>query len=120
VHALSESRFAATQGESPRRIHGYIPDLHAPAEVRKTPIPPGITEDAPRFRPGNFGLGCEVNGLGKGLCGQLLSGSFMDYAMPRADNFPFFNTQISEVPTSEHPLGIRPAGEGALCRPWRW
>ena len=44
--------------------------------------------------------------------GQLLSGSFMDYAMPRADNFPFFNTQISEVPTPEHPLGIRPAGEG--------
>jgi carbon-monoxide dehydrogenase large subunit len=44
--------------------------------------------------------------------GQLLSGSLMDYAMPRADNFPFFNTQISEVPTPEHPLGIRPAGEG--------
>ena len=44
--------------------------------------------------------------------GQLLSGSFMDYAMPRADNFPFFNTQISEVPTPQHPLGIRPAGEG--------
>ena len=32
--------------------------------------------------------------------------------MPRADNFPFFNTQISEVPSPEHPLGIRPAGEG--------
>lgn len=44
--------------------------------------------------------------------GQLMSGSFMDYAMPRADNFPFFNTQISEVPSPEHPLGIRPAGEG--------
>jgi carbon-monoxide dehydrogenase large subunit len=44
--------------------------------------------------------------------GQLMAGSFMDYAMPRADNFPFFNTHISEVPTPEHPLGIRPAGEG--------
>ncbi len=44
--------------------------------------------------------------------GQLLSGSFMDYAMPRADAFPFFSTLISEVPSSSHPLGIRPGGEG--------
>jgi carbon-monoxide dehydrogenase large subunit len=44
--------------------------------------------------------------------GQLLTGSFMDYAMPRADNFPFFDTVISEVPCTTHPLGIRPAGEG--------
>jgi carbon-monoxide dehydrogenase large subunit len=36
----------------------------------------------------------------------------MDYAMPRADNFPFFDTVISEVPCTTHPLGIRPAGEG--------
>jgi len=44
--------------------------------------------------------------------GQLLSGSFMDYAMPRADCFPFFTTEISEVPSPTHPLGMRPAGEG--------
>src|SRR5206468_7271599 len=44
--------------------------------------------------------------------GQLLTGSFMDYAMPRADNVPFFATELSEVPTPTHPLGIRPAGEG--------
>ena len=44
--------------------------------------------------------------------GQLLSGSFMDYAMPRADCFPFFTTEISEVPSTTHPLGMRPAGEG--------
>ena len=44
--------------------------------------------------------------------GQLLSGSFMDYAMPRADTFPFFDTLISEVPSTTHPLGMRPAGEG--------
>ena len=44
--------------------------------------------------------------------GQLLSGSFMDYAMPRADIFPSFTTHISEVPSTTHPLGIRPAGEG--------
>jgi aerobic carbon-monoxide dehydrogenase large subunit len=44
--------------------------------------------------------------------GQLLTGSFMDYAMPRADTVPFFDTELSEVPSPTHPLGIRPAGEG--------
>ena len=44
--------------------------------------------------------------------GQLLTGSFMDYAMPRADNFPFFDAEFTEVPCTTHPLGIRPAGEG--------
>jgi carbon-monoxide dehydrogenase large subunit len=44
--------------------------------------------------------------------GQLLSGSLLDYAMPRADTLPFFATELSEVPTPTHPLGIRPAGEG--------
>jgi aerobic carbon-monoxide dehydrogenase large subunit len=43
---------------------------------------------------------------------QLLSGSFMDYAMPRADLLPFFATELSEVPSPTHPLGMRPAGEG--------
>ncbi len=46
--------------------------------------------------------------------GQLLSGSLMDYAMPRADNLPFFKTEISEVPATTHPLGIRPAGESGI------
>ncbi len=43
---------------------------------------------------------------------QLLAGSFMDYAMPRADRMPFFNCELSEVPSPTHPLGIRPGGEG--------
>jgi carbon-monoxide dehydrogenase large subunit len=44
--------------------------------------------------------------------GQLLAGSFMDYAMPRADRMPFFDCELSEVPSPTHPLGIRPGGEG--------
>ncbi|MGH8695606.1 MAG: xanthine dehydrogenase family protein molybdopterin-binding subunit [Burkholderiales bacterium] len=44
--------------------------------------------------------------------GQLLSGSFMDYAMPRADQLPAFATEISEVPSTTHPLGMRGGGEG--------
>jgi carbon-monoxide dehydrogenase large subunit len=44
--------------------------------------------------------------------GQLLTGSFMDYTMPRADNFPFFQASFAEIACTTHPLGIRPAGEG--------
>lgn len=44
--------------------------------------------------------------------GQLQTASFMDYAMPRAAEFPFFTTDISEVPAASHPLGLRGGGEG--------
>ncbi len=47
--------------------------------------------------------------------GQLLSGSFMDYAMPRAADFPFFATEYVEIPSATHPLGMRPAGEGGTA-----
>ena len=43
--------------------------------------------------------------------GQLLSGSFMDYAMPRADLFPMFNTSRTETPSPSNPLGVKGAGE---------
>lgn len=43
---------------------------------------------------------------------QLLAGSFMDYAMPRADNTPPMETRLMEVPAASHPHGVRPGGEG--------
>ena len=43
--------------------------------------------------------------------GQLLSGSFMDYAMPRADNFGKIEIASNEVPTQRNPLGVKGAGE---------
>jgi carbon-monoxide dehydrogenase large subunit len=43
--------------------------------------------------------------------GQLLTGSFMDYAMPRADGFPMFNTSRTETPSPSNPLGVKGAGE---------
>lgn len=46
--------------------------------------------------------------------GQLLSGSFMDYAMPHAADFPMFVTALSEVPATSHPLGFRGGGEGGI------
>lgn len=51
--------------------------------------------------------------------GQPLTGSFMDYVMPRADNLPNFEIEINGVPTSRNPLGVKGAGEagtvGALA-----
>ncbi len=44
--------------------------------------------------------------------GQMLAGSLMDYAVARADDFPFFDTEIMEVPTPTNPLGVRGGGEG--------
>jgi aerobic carbon-monoxide dehydrogenase large subunit len=44
--------------------------------------------------------------------GQLTSATFMDYALPRADALPSFTTEISEVPSTSNPLGLRGGGEG--------
>ena len=44
--------------------------------------------------------------------GQLLSSTMMEYALPRADMLPSFTTEISEVPSTSHPLGLRGGGEG--------
>jgi aerobic carbon-monoxide dehydrogenase large subunit len=43
--------------------------------------------------------------------GQLLSGSFMDYAMPRADDFCNIKVEANPVPTDVNPLGVKGAGE---------
>src|SRR5690606_11435224 len=44
--------------------------------------------------------------------GQVLTGSFMDYCMPRADDFCFFDIDRHPVPTQQNPLGVKGAGEG--------
>ena len=43
--------------------------------------------------------------------GQLLSGSFLDYCMPRADDLPPIEVSSNPVPTKINPLGIKGAGE---------
>ena len=43
--------------------------------------------------------------------GQLLSGSFTDYCMPRADDLPGFETEFSEVLCMSNPLGVKGVGE---------
>jgi aerobic carbon-monoxide dehydrogenase large subunit len=43
--------------------------------------------------------------------GQLITGSFMDYAMPRADDMPLFKDAMHLVPAKTNPLGVKGAGE---------
>jgi carbon-monoxide dehydrogenase large subunit len=43
--------------------------------------------------------------------GQLITGSFMDYAMPRAHDLPVFKDAIHAVPAKTNPLGVKGAGE---------
>ena len=61
-----------------------------------------------------------AQGLGQALCedvifdpdsGQLQSGTFMDYCMPRADDMPSFTLDDVEIPCPTNPLGVKGAGE---------
>jgi carbon-monoxide dehydrogenase large subunit len=64
-------------------------------------------------------MGGIAQGLGQVLmedkaydeAGQVLTGSFMDYAMPRADNFCAVVIEDNPVPTPTNPLGVKGAGE---------
>ncbi|MEP2261118.1 MAG: xanthine dehydrogenase family protein molybdopterin-binding subunit, partial [Paracoccaceae bacterium] len=51
--------------------------------------------------------------------GQLLSASYMDYAMPRADDLPMFAVDHScQTPCTHNPLGVKGCGEaGAIGSP---
>jgi carbon-monoxide dehydrogenase large subunit len=50
--------------------------------------------------------------------GQLLSGSFMDYTMPRAADLPPLTVQLNGTPTTANPLGVKGAGQaGAIAAP---
>lgn len=68
-----------------------------------------------------------TQGIGQALCehvvydpdGQLLTGSFMDYALPRARDVPFFQFETQPMPSTANVLGIKGCGEagtvGALA-----
>jgi aerobic carbon-monoxide dehydrogenase large subunit len=48
--------------------------------------------------------------------GQLLAGSFMDYALPRADDLPSFHLEFNGTPCTTNPLGVKGCGEaGAVA-----
>ena len=50
--------------------------------------------------------------------GQLLTGSYMDYCMPRADDLPDFDVGMTATPCPSNPLGVKGCGEaGAIAAP---
>jgi carbon-monoxide dehydrogenase large subunit len=63
-----------------------------------------------------------VQGVGQALLedvvyaedGQMLSGSFMDYGLPRARNVPSFDVELTEDPTSGNPLRVKGGGEAGI------
>lgn len=59
------------------------------------------------------------HGVYDGDTGQLLSGSYMDYAMPRADDLPSFTVEtVKGTPCTHNPLGVKGCGEaGAIGSP---
>jgi carbon-monoxide dehydrogenase large subunit len=53
-----------------------------------------------------------------GESGQLLSGSLMDYALPRADDLPPLEVILAGVPTARNPLGVKGSGQaGCIAAP---
>jgi len=66
--------------------------------------------------------GAIVQGIGQALheavardaLGQVLTGSFMDYGIARAENLPSFETALVEDPTPGNPLRIKGGGEGGI------
>jgi carbon-monoxide dehydrogenase large subunit len=66
-----------------------------------------------------------VQGIGGGLleeivydgAGQLLTGSLMDYALPRADDVPPIETIHLEHPSPRNPLAVKGVGEGGAISP---
>ena len=50
--------------------------------------------------------------------GQLITASYMDYTMPRADNFPNLKIDYTTTPATSNPLGVKGCGEaGAIAAP---
>ncbi|MBM3490390.1 MAG: xanthine dehydrogenase family protein molybdopterin-binding subunit [Alphaproteobacteria bacterium] len=50
--------------------------------------------------------------------GQLVTGSYMDYCMPRADNLPSYRVDMTHTPCPHNPLGVKGCGEaGAIAAP---
>jgi carbon-monoxide dehydrogenase large subunit len=72
-------------------------------------------------------MGGVTQGIGQALLehtvydpdsGQLLSGSLLDYALPRADDLPGFEITLDGRPTAANPLGVKGVGQaGAIAAP---
>ena len=93
-------------------------DRYAMVHDCGTPVNPALVEAQLR--------GGVVHGLGQAFSehvvydresGQILSGSFLDYGLPRADDIPEsrFLCELNPVPTSVNPMGAKAAGEAGVA-----
>ena len=69
-----------------------------------------------------------VQGIGQALCehalyqagsAQLLTSSFLDYALPRAAGLPHFQLELAEDPTPGNPLRVKGGGEAGITPCWQ-
>ena len=118
--------FGMGQGQSPVFPNGahlaeveIDPDTGKVALVRYTAVDDAGTILNPILFDGQVHGGI-VQGAGQILMedvhydletGQLITGSFQDYCMPRADDFCGFDIAANEVPTARNPLGVKGVGE---------
>jgi carbon-monoxide dehydrogenase large subunit len=109
----------------------YIAEVEVDPETGKTEIVQFVAADDfgniinPMIVEGQVHGGI-AQGIGQALLegvhynpeGQLLTASYMDYAMPRADDLPSFNVSHQNTPCPSNPLGIKGCGEaGAIGSP---
>jgi carbon-monoxide dehydrogenase large subunit len=102
------------------------PDTGVVALVRYTAVDDFGTLLNPMLTLGQI-QGGVVQGIGQAMLehtvydpesGQLLSGSFMDYTLPRASDLPSLDIAFNGVATAANPLGVKGAGQaGAIAAP---
>lgn len=119
----STERFAPEHGTFPNGCH--ICELEVDPDTGVSKILRYVVEDDvgvvvnPLILEGQI-MGGVAQGLGQAIgehaiydeeTGQLLSATFMDYPMPRAEGMPDIEFRYQEVPSPRNPLGVKGAGE---------
>ena len=120
---VGESAFEGEHGTNPNGA--YVCEVSVDAETGQVRIEAFTCVDDvgnvlnPAIATGQV-IGGVVQGIGQALLertvydaesGQLLTGSFMDYALPRADDVPDFRSVLTGPPSLNNPLGMKGAGE---------
>ncbi len=120
---IASAAFAAKQQNFPNGVHvcelEIDPETGTVELLRYSVVDDVGTVLNPLLLEGQIAGGI-VQGIGQilmedihfdGESGQLVTGSFMDYAMPRADDLSGFHCESNPVPTKTNPLGVKGAGE---------
>ncbi len=120
---VASAAYAAKQQNFPNGVHvcelEIDPDTGSVEIIRYSIVDDVGTVLNPLLLEGQIAGGI-VQGVGQILLedihfdagsGQLVTGSFMDYAMPRAGDLSGFHCQSNPVPTKTNPLGVKGAGE---------